>query len=37
MRGGHRILEAAGEMGNNKAAQKYIEQSIVRLIKELKL
>lgn len=37
LRHGHKILEAASEVGNSKAAQKYIEQSITRLIKELKL
>ena len=37
MRHGHKILEAASEVHNNQAAQKYIEQSITRLIKELKL
>ena len=37
MKHGHKILEAATEVHNNKAAQKYIEQSITRLIKELKL
>lgn len=37
MRYGHRILEVAGEMNKDKSAQKYIEQSIVRLIKELKI
>lgn len=37
MRHGHRILELAGEVNSNKNAQKYIEQSIIRMIKELKL
>jgi hypothetical protein len=37
MRHGYKVLEAAGEVGHSKAAQKYIESSIVRLIKELKL
>jgi len=37
MHHGYRVLEAASEVGHNKAAQKYIEKSIVRLIQELKI
>lgn len=37
MRHGHKVLEAAGEVHHNKAAQKYIENAITRLIRELKL
>lgn len=37
MHHGYRVLEAVSEVGHNKAAQKYIEKSIVRLIQELKI
>ena len=37
MKYGHRLVEVAGHVGGDKSAQKYIEQGIVRFIKELKL
>jgi len=37
MRGGHRVLEAAAEVRENQKAQKYLKDSILRLIKDLKI
>jgi hypothetical protein len=37
MRGGHRVLEAAAEVRENQKAQKYLKESILRLIKDLKI
>jgi hypothetical protein len=37
MRGGHRVLEAAAEVRENRKAQKYLKESILRLIKDLKI
>lgn len=37
MRHGHKIFEAARGLNQDRSAQKYIEQNIVRMIKELKL
>lgn len=37
MRGGHRVLEAAAEMNQNPQVQKYLKESVLRLINELKL
>lgn len=37
MKGGHRVLEAAAEVRENQKAQKYLKDSILRLIKDLKI
>lgn len=37
MRGGHRVLEMAAEINNDKRVQKHLAQSVVRLINELKI
>jgi hypothetical protein len=37
MRGGHRVLGAAAEVRENPKAQKYLKESILRLIKDLKI
>lgn len=37
MRGGYRVLEMAAEVNNNKHVQKYLTESVVRLINELKI
>ncbi|NBR62216.1 MAG: hypothetical protein EBT86_11400, partial [Actinobacteria bacterium] len=37
MRGGHRVLEIAGEVGQNQKVQKYLKDEVVRLIKDLKI
>jgi len=37
MRGGHRVLEMAAEVRENQKAQKYLKESILRLIKDLKI
>lgn len=37
MRGGHRVLEVAAEVRENQKAQKYLKESILRLIKDLKI
>jgi hypothetical protein len=37
MRGGHRVLEVAGEAGQNQKVQKYLKEAVVRLINELKI
>jgi len=37
MRNGHRVLEIAGEAGENQRVQKYLKEQVTRLIKDLKL
>jgi hypothetical protein len=37
MRHGHRVLEIAGEAGQNQKVQKYLKEAVVRLINDLKL
>jgi hypothetical protein len=37
MRHGHRVLEIAGEAGQNQRVQKYLKEAVTRLIKDLKL
>lgn len=37
MRGGHRTLEVAAEINENRKAQSYLQNEIVRLIKEMKI
>jgi len=37
MRHGHKVLEMAGEVNDNKKVQKYLRDSVVTLIKDLKL
>ncbi len=37
MRGGHRVLEVAGEAGQDQRVQKYLKEAVVRLINELKI
>jgi len=37
MRGGHRVLEVAGEAGQDQKVQKYLKEAVVRLINELKI
>jgi len=37
MRGGHRTLEVAAEVGSNQKVQKYLKEHVVRLIKDLKI
>jgi hypothetical protein len=37
MRGGHRTLEVAAEVGSNQKVQKYLKEQVVRLIKDLKI
>ena len=37
MRGGHRVLEMAGDASANAKVQKYLKEQVVRLIKDLKL
>jgi len=37
MRGGHRALEVAAEVGSNQKVQKYLKEQVVRLIKDLKI
>ena len=37
MRHGHRVLEIAGEAGQNQRVQKYLREEVTRLIKDLKL
>lgn len=37
MRHGHRVLEIAGEAGQNQRVQKYLREEVKRLIKDLKI
>ena len=37
MRHGHRVLEIAGEAGQNQRVQKYLKEQVTRLIKDLKI
>lgn len=37
MRGGHRVLEMAGEASANQKVQKYLKEQVVRLIRDLKI
>ena len=37
MRHGHRVLEIAGEAGQNQRVQKYLREEVTRLIKDLKI
>jgi hypothetical protein len=37
MRGGHRVIEHAAEISENKQVQKYLRDQVLRLIKDLKL
>jgi hypothetical protein len=37
MRHGHRVLEMAGEAGENQRVQKYLREQVTRLIKDLKI
>jgi hypothetical protein len=37
MKNGHKLLEVAGEIGKDYKAQKYLKESVIRLIKELKI
>lgn len=37
MRGGHRILEMAGEASANQKVQKYLKEQVTRLIRDLKI
>ena len=37
MRHGHRVLEIAGEAGQDRKVQKYLKEAVVRLINDLKL
>ena len=37
MRGGHRVLEMAGEAKDNQKVQKYLKEQVTRLIRDLKL
>jgi hypothetical protein len=37
MRHGHRVLEIAGEAGQNQRVQKYLREEVMRLIKDLKI
>jgi hypothetical protein len=37
MRNGHRTLEVAAEASTNPKVQKYLQEAVVRLIKDLKL
>ena len=37
MRGGHRVMEMARDAGTNQKVQKYLQEEVVRLIKDLKI
>lgn len=37
MRGGHRVLEMASELNEDKRVQKYVTEAVTRFIKELKI
>jgi hypothetical protein len=37
MKHGHKLIEVAGEIGSDAKAQKYLKESVMRLIKELKI
>jgi hypothetical protein len=37
MKQGHRVLEIAGEAGENQRVQKYLKEQVTRLIKDLKI
>jgi len=37
MRGGHRVLEMAGEAKDNQKVQKYLREQVTRLIRDLKI
>lgn len=37
MRGGHRVLDIAGEVKDDQKVQKYLKETVTRLIKDLKL
>ena len=37
MRHGHRVMEIAGEAGQNQKVQKYLKEAVVRLINDLKI
>ena len=37
MRHGHKVLEIAGEAGQNQRVQKYLKEQVTRLIKDLKI
>lgn len=37
MKHGHRVLEVAGEAGQNQKVQKYLKEAVVRLINDLKI
>jgi hypothetical protein len=37
MRGGHRVMEVAGDAVQDQKVQKYLKEAVVRLINDLKL
>jgi hypothetical protein len=37
MKHGHRVMEIAGEAGQNQKVQKYLKEAVVRLINDLKI
>ena len=37
MKHGHKVLEIAGEAGENQRVQKYLKEQVTRLIKDLKI